>query len=82
MVGRRVERVDSSLLVLTRKSQEKIEIVVPPGDEIQVIKVVVAEIYQNRVRIGIAARSDVQIRRTDARSRADKRATREEPFSL
>jgi carbon storage regulator CsrA len=70
------------LLVLTRKAQEKIEIVVPPGDEIQVIKVVVADVMQNRVKIGIIARQDVQIRRTDARSRTDKRDSREAPSSI
>lgn len=53
------------MLVLTRKESQKVEIIVPPGDETQVIKVVVTEIGDNKAKLGFSARRDVEIWRTE-----------------
>jgi sRNA-binding carbon storage regulator CsrA len=53
------------LLVLTRKEADKVEIIVPPGDETQVIKVIVTEIGDGRIKLGFSARRDIEIWRTE-----------------
>lgn len=69
------------LLVLTRRIGEKIEIIVPPSNETQIIKLTLTDVMQNRAKLGIGAKRDVVIRRTDARSTGDTRIPREEPSS-
>lgn len=53
------------MLVLSRKKNEGITIVVPPSDKEQVIKLAVVEIRGDKVRIGTEAEKCVVVHRDE-----------------
>lgn len=53
------------MLVLSRKVNEKIRLVVPPSDKPTVIEATVVDVRGARVRMGLAAPKEVLITRTE-----------------